>query len=470
MKILAFVLLAISLLPTKVWAVERDSIHMVVQQNGQALVIEVRALTLPSGAGTVALPNLPSSLLANTLQVRAVSPGALAIQGISLTDGILNSGSLLNAYLGKQVTIIVPDGKTRDGRMQKTATVLSAQEPALFLVDGQVYAGPVDAVLYPAVPAALTAHPQVTLEFLNSGPARQKVDLSYMAREVGWSMDYVLSINKNATSGLLSGWVTLTNKSGKDYDNAAVALLAGDPNSGATTQRDTMFLASPVMARAAFKAGNEIEESTMGDALFEYHIYHLKRPVSLADNQSRRVELFKSATVPLTRKLLGTAQALPYSQPSEPIKQTLEVTLSFRNTEASGLGLALPKGTVRAVQEDNGARYALGTESWSHIPVGAPVSVRLGKVFDVNVERVMTEYEKTGKNSYRVTWELHITNAKKEAQRVTLQEQIPGKWKVESASQKWTKVSAGALEFEVNVPPTGDGESFVLKYTFSTER
>lgn len=469
MKILTFVLLAISLLPTKVWAVERYSIHMVVQQNGQALVNEMRALTLPSGVGTIALPNLPSSLIANTLQVRAVSPGDLAIQGTSLTVGILNSGSLLNAYLGKQVTIVVPDGKTRDGRIPKTATVLSTQEPALFLVDGQVYSGPVDAVLYPAIPAALTAQPQVSLDFLNSGPARQKVDISYMAREIGWSMDYVLRINKNATSGLLSGWVTLTNKSGKDFDKATVALLAGDPNSVATT-RDTMSLASPVMARAVFKAGNEIEESTMGDALFEYHIYRLKHPVSLADNQSRRVELFKSATVPLTRKLLGTAQALPYNQPSEPIKQTLEVTLSFRNTEASGLGLALPKGTVRALQEDDGARYALGAESWGHIPVGAPVRVRLGKVFDVNVERVMTEYEKTGKNSYRVTWELRITNAKKEAQRVTLQEQIPGKWKVESASQKWTKASAGALEFEVNVPPTGDGEPFALKYTFRTER
>jgi len=469
MKILAFALLAISLLPTKLWAVEKDAIHMVVQQNGQALVSEVRPLPLPNGSGTFALPNLPGSLIANTLQVRAVSPSSLVIQGIAQNDGILNSGSLLHAYLGKQVTIVVPDGKTRDGRIQKAATVLSTQEPAIFLVDGQVYCGPVDAILYPGIPAALNALPQVSFDFINTGPALQKVDISYMTGEIGWSMDYVLRINNNATSGLLSGWITLTNKSGKDFDKASVALLAGDPNSVATT-RDTMSLASPAMARAVFKAGNEIEESTMGDALFEYHIYHLKHPVNLADNQSRRVELFKSATVPLTRKLLGTAQALPYNQPSEPIKQTLEVMLSFRNTEASGLGLALPKGTLRAIQEDDGARYALGTESLSHIPVGAPVNVRLGKVFDVNVERVMTEYEKTGKNSYRVTWELHVTNAKKQAQRVTLQEQIPGKWKVESASQKWTKASAGALEFEVNVPPTGDGEPFALKYTFSTER
>jgi hypothetical protein len=205
------------------------------------------------------------------------------------------------------------------------------------------------------------------------------------------------------------------------------------------------------------------------EALFEYHTYRLKRPVTLANQQSRQIKLFESAAIPVTRRLVGRAQALPMGRETGPAQQKLDVVLSFRNTQAQGLGLALPKGALRALEDDGEARHFLGEAPLDRVPAGATAEVRLGQAFDLNVERVATVMEKTGKNSWRGAWELRITNAKKQAQRIVLQEQIPGKWKVEEVSQKWSKPSAGVLEFAVDVPPTGDGEPLVLKYSFNTE-
>jgi hypothetical protein len=134
-----------------------------------------------------------------------------------------------------------------------------------------------------------------------------------------------------------------------------------------------------------------------------------------------------------------------------------------------GLGLPLPKGVLRAFQEQGENRHFLGEAPIEATPAGEAVEVRLGQVFDVTVERAAVEYEKTGKNSYRCTWELRIKNAKAQKQHVVLKEQLPGTWKVQSASHKWSKPAAGVLEFGLDVPAKNAQDPLLVKYTFTTE-
>jgi len=461
MKILLMVLFALVLAPTSLAAQGNEHLRLVVQQNGQSLVNEQRSLSLPKGAGQVVLPNLPTSLEAQTLQVRSKSsPKELKILDLAFDGELLTPSALLRRYVGKQVTLILPDGKTRDGRTQKEATVLSTEEAPLFLVEGRVYSGPVEAVIYPELPDGLASRPRLSLNVINSGPAKQTLELTYLAREVSWRMDYVLTMNKAATSALLSGWATILNRSGRDFNNADIELLAGEPRSerpmlGRAYAADTMM-----MAKA---------ESANSEELFEYHLYRLKKPLSIANQQSRQTQLLESATIPISRKLIGRANALPSGREADPLRQKLDVVISFRNSSALGLGSPLPKGTLRAFQEQGETRHFLGEAPLERTAIGSMVELRLGQAFDVNVERVVTDFEKTGKSSYRAAWELRITNAKKEAQKIVLQEHIPGKWKIESASGKWTKASANVLEFLVDVPHGEDGKPLVLKYAFTTE-
>jgi len=466
MKTILHALIAILLLPTLLSAREPEGARLVVQQNGQALVSEIRSLALPKGAGNVILPDLPTTLDPQTLQVRSkTAPKELSILDLALDDDLLTPATLLRRHLGKQVGVVMPDGKTREGRVQKTATVLSTDEPPLLLIDGQIYAGPVEAFIYPELPAGMSSRPQLSMNVVNKGPLKQDVDLSYIAREISWRMDYVLAMNKAATSALLSGWVSLTNRSGKSFGAAKVELLAGEPRSTQQFTPRALFAADSVMAAKSLAAPN----ADSGE-LFEYHLYRLKRPVTLAHQQTRQVQLFESATIPVTRKLLGRASAMPTGRETEPVKQRLDAFISFRNTEGLGLGLALPKGLLRAFQEEDGSRHFLGEAPVERTPVGSTAEMRLGQVFDVTVERVATEFEKTGKNSHKGSWELTIRNAKKQPQQIVLQEQLPGKWKIVSASHKWTKPSAGVLEFVVDVPPSRETESLVLKYSFTTEQ
>jgi len=465
-RILFFVFMVVSLLPGWVFAQQPGNVRLVVQQNGQALVTEERSLALPKAMGSVTLPDLPTTIDAQTLQVRSkTAPKHLRILDLALDDELLTPATLLRKHLGKKVILVMPDAKTKDGRIQKEATVLSTEEAPVFLIDGQVYSGPFDAILYPELPAGMGSRPRLSLHVDNSGPARQNLQLTYLAREIGWRMDYVLTMNKAATSGLLSGWVTLTNRSGKDFPGAHIELLAGEPRSAQPPFASRALFASDGLGAAkTLAAGAESED------LFEYHLYRLKQPVNLANQQSRQVQLFEAATVPVTRKLLGRANAQPSGRETDPTQQRLEAILSFRNTESLGLGLPLPKGTLRAFQQEGESSHFLGESPLGRTAVGSSAEMRLGQVFDLSVERVVTQFEKTGKNSFRAAWRLSIHNGKKQAQQIVLQEQVPGKWTVESASHKWTKPAAGLLEFVVNVPPSRDGDPLVLTYSYSTEQ
>lgn len=462
-----YILLTLALLfifPTDISAQDIGKTRLVVQQNGQALVTELRHLTLPKGEASVLLTNLPATLDPHTLQVRSrTAPRDFVLRDLSLDEDLLTPTNLLRRNLGKKVTLILPDGKTRDGRIQREATLLSTDEAPVFLIDGAVYAGPFEAIIYPELPKGLSPRPRLTVNLKNTGPADQTIELTYIAKEISWGMDYVLAMNKAATSGTLTGWVTLQNRSGADFEKASVELLAGEPRSVPEFAPRALFAAKAMSAPESMDATNAPEE------LFEYHLYPLKRPVTLANQQSRQVQLFDSGRLDVSRKLLGRANALPSGREADPIKERLDAIISFRNAESLGLGLPLPKGTLRVFQKEGESTHFLGEAPLERTPVGGLVEARLGQVFDITVERVAVEFEKTGKNSYKCSWELRLRNSKAKAQHIVLQELLPGKWKVHSASQKWSKPSSGVLEFAVDVPAHTGQEPYLVTYSFTTE-
>jgi hypothetical protein len=460
-----FVAIALlALFPAHAVSQESRNVRLVLQQNGQALVTEQRTLKLPKGEGNISLPDLPLTIDPQTLQVRSkTAPRDLAIHDLALDDELLTQANLLRRHLGMNVTLILPDGKTRDGRTRKEATILSTDESPVFLIDGAVYSGPYEAIIYPELPKGLSPRPRLTLNFNNNGPTRQNVELSYIARELSWSMDYVLSLNKTSTQGQLTGWVTLQNRSGADFNDAHMELLAGEPRS---VRQDAPRAMLSGRSMTAFKS---MDEASAPEELFEYHLYRLKRPTTLSNQQSRQVQLFESSSLGVERKLVGRANAFPSGQGAEPVKEQLDAVLSIRNVEALGLGVPLPKGTLRVFQNHGEGKHFLGEALVERTPAGGTVEARIGQVFDITVERVAVDFEKTGKSSYKCTWELRLKNSKKEPQRIVLQELLPGKWTVQKASQKWSKPSSGVLEFAVEVPADTGHEPHLVVYTYVTE-
>lgn len=457
--LLPIILVLVLALPAH--AQDTPSQRLVITQSGQSLVSDSRLLSLPAGKGAVALEGLAPGMDATTLGLKPIDGrGGLKILALTQEPPLSGPSALLKSHVGQVLTITIPDGTTRDGRVRKQAKLLSAEEAPLFLVDGQIYAGPVESVLYPVQPVG--SGPRVSLSCANSGPEKRKVELQYIAGELGWRMDYDLVSDAAFKTASLDGYAAITNRTGMPFRAIKVELLAGDVGQP-SGKRMLSRASAPMMAMLEDASGAAPEQ------LFEHHIYKLPGLLDLPDQGLVRIPLAQSGKVAVAKNLVARASAVPSGRSADPVPQSVQTLISFRNTGAEGLGQPMPKGVIRVFQVDDGVRRLVGEGQLERVPTGAKAEVALGQAFDVTVERTSKSYERTGKNSFKGSWELAIRNSKQEKVTLIVQESFPGAWKITESNRKPSRSTARAVEFTIDAPPTGEGQPTLLSYSFTLD-
>jgi hypothetical protein len=284
------------------------------------------------------------------------------------------------------------------------------------------------------------------------------MELSYLTGGLAWRADYVAELNSDDSALDLNGWVTLTNRSGTSYPNARLQLVAGDVN----RVRDGMREASRAMDMMA--KTQAAAPAMMQEALFEYHLYTLARPTTIADNQTKQVALLNASSVPVRKELLLQGHEHYYRTSAGRIGEKIKVAVyvEFDNKESARLGQPLPKGVVRVYKKDSaGNAQFVGEDNIDHTPKNEKVRLRLGNAFDVTADKRQTDFrrrEPSNKASYvyESAYEITLKNAKREPVTVTVREPVPGDWQMLEQSQPHVKAAAGTAQWRVNVPADGE--------------
>jgi hypothetical protein len=313
-------------------------------------------------------------------------------------------------------------------------------------------------IVYDAVPANLRDRPTLMTELDAARAGAQSVELSYLSGGLSWKADYVAELNASDSALDLNGWVTLTNTSGTAYPNAKLQLVAGDVN----RVRDEM--------RMAAKAGRmrDVAEAAPAsqmaqEALFEYHLYTLSRPTTIADNQTKQVALLGAQGVPVAKELLLQGSDYYYRSSVGAIGQKIKVGVfvQLENREASRLGVPMPKGVVRVYKKDSaGNAQFVGEDRIDHTPKNEKVRLKLGDAFDVTADKKQTDFKRREPANrasyvYESAYEIVVRNAKKESATVVVREPVPGDWMMLEESQRHAKVAAGTAEWKLKVPAEG---------------
>ncbi|MBY0466199.1 MAG: hypothetical protein K2W33_14780, partial [Burkholderiales bacterium] len=199
------------------------------------------------------------------------------------------------------------------------------------------------------------------------------------------------------------------------------------------------------------------------ESLFEYHLYTLQRPTTIAENQTKQVALLAAAGVPARKELLLTGADYYYRSSFGDLGQKMKVGVfvEFDNKESARLGQPLPKGIIRVYKKDQaGNAQFVGEDRIDHTPKNEKVRLKLGEAFDVTADKKQTDFKKLGSadkynNQFETAYQLVLKNAKKEAVTVTVQEPIPGDWKMLSESHPSTKAASNTATWTLNVPAEG---------------
>jgi hypothetical protein len=440
------------------------SLSVTVYNQGRALIGEVRSMELPKGTGLVEFPGVPETIEAHTLRIASrTAPADFTVLDMNYQYDLVSVKNLLDRYVGRELTLVLPDFKDAKAREIRKAKLLANNDLPVFQLDDGIYVGPYQALLLPEVPKGLRPKPTLVWLVRNDGPARQDVEVSYLAGQITWRADYVLTLNRANDQAQLAGWVTLANQSGMAFDKARLKLVAGDVRQAGLTER--RFLKSRADV-AMLGAAPQMQE----EAFFEYHLYSLERPVSIANRETKQISLLAAPKLGVKKELVARFSDHHMGGGPDPIRQKVQVFLKFKNVKQNGLGLALPKGVVRAYQESgDGSSLLIGEDSIEHTAKGEEVRLTMGEAFDVKIERRLAKAEKIGKTRFVLAWEIRVRNGKDKAQDLLLQEHFPGAWKIVTASHEYKRLDARTAQFALSVPPTGKGEEFLVTYEVEIE-
>jgi hypothetical protein len=441
---------------------DQSDLAVTVYNSNIALVRDVRQLTLPAGAFRLKFEDIAATVNPATVHFRSLTePEKLGVIEQNYEYDLLEPAKLLHKYVGKEVTLVRSYQENSTTKHEEIkATLLADNNGPVWKIGNDVVTGMyAESYRFPEVPANLYARPTLLMSLDNSGARKQQIEASYLASNLSWNADYVLTVARDDRAADLDGWVTLANNSGTAFHNARLQLVAGDLNRLPENGLREMEMKSKVFRTDA--AAPQFQQENFS----EYHLYTLSRRTSVEDKETKQISLLQGSGVPVEKIFAVNGQNFyyhNYQNPGSPLKDAVMVFYKFKNEEKAGLGMPLPAGSLRVYQKDSrGGVLFIGEDRINHTPKDEMITVHIGNAFDVVSERKQTDYKKIADRVYEMEFEITLRNHKDTPITVQANEPIGGSWEMLSSSYKFTKTSAWAAQF--NVPVDKNGTS-VLKY------
>ena len=349
-------------------------------------------------------------------------------------------------------------------------------------VDGQLRFSLPGEPVFPALPLDAILKPTLNwvLQTDQSGPLQ--AELAYVTGGMNWKADYNIVAPENGDVLDLTAWVTLTNNSGKTFENARLKLMAGDvskidPNRGRAYDA--------IYARQSMNESRSNQPGVTERTFDEYHLYSLANRSTLRDRETKQVEFTRASGVKSSQIYVYDGVQIDrnryngYNYDNIRNEQNygtqsqtkVGVMREFANTRANGLGIPLPKGRMRFYRRDaDGQLEFTGENIIDHTPQGETVRVSTGNAFDLVGERKRTAYKiDTDKRFLDETFEIKVRNRKTTPAEIRVVEHLyrGENWSITARSNALVKTDSNTIEFRVQVPPDAEKiVTYTVHYTW----
>jgi hypothetical protein len=442
---------------------------------GYAVVRQEQSFDLTRGRTIIRVNDVPALIDPTTVSFESLTDGAnTRVVEQSFEFDLTSSRKLLEKYLDREVTI----EQVRGNGVESTTGVLLAARDGLVLrmADGSVRTiTNYSAAKLASLPGGLISKPTLVWDIAADRPGSHKARYGYQTQGITWWTDYNLTLNEdnNACKLDVGAWVTIVNQTGATFSDAKLKLVAGDVQRA--QPRGAADGAYPMAARAVAKS----ESAGFAEkSFFEYHLYTLGRPTTLANNSTKQIELFPSARAVQCEKTLvyyGQAGWFNgyYGGPmtdrnfGNQSNKKVDVYLRFKNREDNKLGIPLPAGKIRVSKLDTADQSLefIGEDLIDHTPKNETIQIKLGSAFDVVGERRQVDFRVDNNAKWmEEDIEVKIRNQKDAYATVIVKENLYrwANWTIKSTNAKFEKIDARTVHFPLAV---GKGAESVVRYT-----
>jgi len=192
-------------------------------------------------------------------------------------------------------------------------------------------------------------------------------------------------------------------------------------------------------------------------SFFEYHLYTLGRATTIADAETKQIELLSGSGIKLNRGYVYDPRAN---------KTAARVVSEFKNSEENGLGKPLPKGVVRLYAPDGeGVDSYVAKVEIDHTPVNEEVRLMWGHAFDIACSSKRTKFHRSGYDRHQ-TWEYQVRNHKEYDVSVTIIVYVPRSTYKADCNRPWHVRQVGTVEIDVPVK-ANTAETATFSYSYN---
>ena len=435
---------------------DQIDLAVTVYNSNIALVRDVRAIDLTRGTGDLHFMDIAATVNPATVHFRSLTePARVNVVEQNYQYDLLEPAKLLQKYVGREVTLI----RRRDNRDEEVrALLLSNNNGPVWKIGNEIVTGmSADHIRFPELPENLYSRPTLIWTLDNTGATRHRVEASYLAGQLTWNADYVLTVARDDRAADLDGWVTVRNNSGTGFRNASLQLVAGDLN--------RVIQGLPRAQGNITIDGIAAAEKMAQESFSDYHLYTMARKTSINNAETKQVSMLNATSVPVMKRYVVDGQQFYYrnaQHPGSPLKDNVQVFYQLKNEAKAGMGLPMPAGVVRVYQADSrGGLQFVGEDRVNHTPKDETINLKIGNAFDVVCERKQIDFRRISSSVYEFEFEVTLRNHKTTGITVEVNEPIGGSWQMVRSSHDWAKTDAWAAQF--NIPVAADG-SVTLRY------
>lgn len=431
------------------WA---DDISLTVYNTDLGVVRELRNLTFEKGSGRIAFKDVAAHIDPTSVSfVMADTTIGVGILEQNYAFDLVSPDKIYGKYIDQNIDIITEKGDLFSG------TLLSFTGGYLIIkqTDGKIRSivqGTVRDVTFPDLPDGLITRPTLFWLYNSSFAGAADAIVSYQTSDIQWQAEYVGVLSDDDKTLDLTGWVSIDNRSGKTYKDAKLKVVAGDINRA--RQPMPVYDKEMTLRATAMAPSAGFEEKPF----FEYHLYTLPRPATIADNEIKQVAMFDPAHSAVQKELRYNA---------EPNQKDVTVYIKTKNTKEAGLGMPLPAGRVRIFKADSDkSMVLLGEDRIDHTPRNEEVKINIGNAFDVVGETNVVSQRQISDKITEADYRIEIRNQKDKPATVVISKNLGSFWEITASSVDYVKKSAFLVEWSIDVPAEGKGViDFTVRYT-----
>ena len=262
--------------------------QITIYNDGFALIRTDFQIELEKGLNDYYFENIPKTIESESVILKMNNN--LQIYSQNYEFDLASSAKILDKYIGKNINILSENQNHYTGKLQffdnSTIGIIEESTNQLVLINREDNTH----IELEKLPDNFFLKPTLHWKFNALRNSEYDVEMSYICNQFKWHVTYNAVLKENKLR--ISPWVTITNNSGKSFNNIKLKLMAGEI-AKIRKQRTDYQMAKSVNATRATMRQPEFKEKAFSD----YHLYTLDKKVDINNKQNKQITLFKNKEV-----------------------------------------------------------------------------------------------------------------------------------------------------------------------------